>query len=294
MIKYKFKETDDWTVLTPTIFPDNSSQVWKLKIPDPDLYYKFIMKWNFESEAEIIQFAQLVKLVSASEVFLELPYFPYARQDKKISNNTTFAKKVFTDFLAQLFPYEKGQSAFGYNYRGNSLTVTSYDVHSETSIGGNVTFKNKRPDHFIEAIKDFKPDSIFFPDEGAMVRYQQQFLDSPEFSMLPKMYGKKVRNQLTGEITGYELVTLKDYHDDERVLILDDICDGGATFINAAKELQKINVKDIGLCVSHGIFSKFLTPLWNAGISKVYTTDSYPTKTALVEPNDPGFVVYKV
>jgi ribose-phosphate pyrophosphokinase len=55
-------------------------------------------------------------------------------------------------------------------------------------------------------------------------------------------------------------------------MICDDIADGGKTFIELAKSLNGI-VKDINLYVSHGIFSKGLKVLHDAGISKIFTKE---------------------
>lgn len=57
----------------------------------------------------------------------------------------------------------------------------------------------------------------------------------------------------------------------QTICIVDDICDGGRTFIEAAKLLQRLEPKEIHLYVSHGIFSKGLKVLTEAGISKIFT-----------------------
>ena len=44
-------------------------------------------------------------------------------------------------------------------------------------------------------------------------------------------------------------------------LIVDDICDGGGTFIPLAKKLKNAGAKTVTLYVTHGIFSKGLDPL---------------------------------
>ncbi|RYF48025.1 MAG: phosphoribosyltransferase [Cytophagaceae bacterium] len=62
-------------------------------------------------------------------------------------------------------------------------------------------------------------------------------------------------------------------------LIVDDICDGGGTFIGLAAELRKLNPERISLAVSHGIFSKGIDPLTN-WLDHVYTTDSFSTLTS--------------
>ena len=61
-----------------------------------------------------------------------------------------------------------------------------------------------------------------------------------------------------------------------KCLIIDDICDGGGTFIGLAKELKQKNAGDLYLAVSHGIFSKGLEAL-NTYFTKLYTTDSFKT-----------------
>lgn len=256
MIKFRFSDSEDWRLVTPTIFPDGTSQVWKLDLDN--VSNTCTIRWHFENEAELFHLAQLVDLVfsKTENLVLELPYFPYARQDKKISNETTFTKTTFLELLKTLYFDE----------------IITYDIHSETN---PYVIKNQRPNHFLEAIRDFKPDAIFFPDAGAMTRYQKSFYTSPDWNMIPKLYGEKVRDQKTGEITSYTVVTHKDFLNGDRILIVDDICDGGATFISAARELNKLQVKDIGLCISHGIFSKGTQGMREAGISKFYTTDSF-------------------
>jgi ribose-phosphate pyrophosphokinase len=58
-------------------------------------------------------------------------------------------------------------------------------------------------------------------------------------------------------------------------IIIDDICDGGATFINIAQELKKLyNCNHIYLIVTHGIFSKGFDEL-SKYFDGIYTTNSY-------------------
>ena len=52
-------------------------------------------------------------------------------------------------------------------------------------------------------------------------------------------------------------------------MIVDDICDGGQTFIELAKALEKQGAHQIFLYVTHGIFSKGLDTL------KVYFSGVY-------------------
>jgi ribose-phosphate pyrophosphokinase len=72
------------------------------------------------------------------------------------------------------------------------------------------------------------------------------------------------------------------------IIIIDDICDGGATFINIAKEIQKqyeltTPKPKIYLIVTHGIFSKGLEELGEY-FESIYCTNSYQD----YEPDNDG------
>lgn len=57
-------------------------------------------------------------------------------------------------------------------------------------------------------------------------------------------------------------------------IIRDDLCDGGATFIECAKQLRDLGFKEVVLCVAHGFFTRGVDHLFNNGIDKIITTDS--------------------
>jgi ribose-phosphate pyrophosphokinase len=265
-------------IVTPTIFPDQSSQVWKI---DNSVYcsgasrYKII--WHYENEAELIHLLQLKKLIKDDSVSfssakygieeLVIPYFPYARQDKPIDNNSTFSRTVILDLLNQYFSKTK---------------ITTFDVHSE--LAGIV---NVHPIwEIVNTIHESKVDLICYPDSGAEKRYAKQFINY--------VVAEKVRNQTTGVIEGHKLLDEGINLLDKNVLIVDDICDGGATFISVAKMLKSAGAANIDLYVSHGIFSKgvhLLTEL--GGIRNIYTTDSYLPSQAKLK-NHSNVKVFKL
>lgn len=82
----------------------------------------------------------------------------------------------------------------------------------------------------------------------------------------------KTRELATGKITGMRCIDDLYYGYNTKYMVLDDICDGGRTFIELAKLLPKPCSKE--LLVTHGIFSKgvdIVTDLYD----HVYTTDSF-------------------
>jgi phosphoribosylpyrophosphate synthetase len=70
-----------------------------------------------------------------------------------------------------------------------------------------------------------------------------------------------------------------------KFLILDDICDGGATFLAVVEALKKrvgLPIMEFHLFVSHGIFSKGRKVLEEQGI-QIYTTNSLLHNTDGIE-----------
>jgi ribose-phosphate pyrophosphokinase len=242
-------------VLKPTIFPDGTSQVWKL--PEDILLSSSVdIDWRFESEREVLDLLSLRKLLGPlAAVSLHVPYMPYARQDKEVSNSSTFNFEVIADLINSM----------------NFYKVSSNDVHNPLKAGSLIkNFVNIYPTEFQEyVIKASEPDYIVFPDVGAQDRYNE------DLNQYSHIVCDKTRNQLTGEITGHKVVFKDEGKPGKRFLIVDDLCDGGATFLSVAKLLrsQDHNIK-VDLCVTHGLFSKGQELLLANGIDTVYTTNS--------------------
>lgn len=232
-----------------TMFPDNTSQVWKL--PESIMrgrQWGFI-NWEYMHEGELMQIAQLRDLLANSGIHasLYMSYLPYGRQDKQIKNDQTFALRSFARVLNAL------------NFDKISVLDPHSDVAKELIEGLEIL---SPLDFITRAMDAVTPDVICYPDEGAKKRYSQ-IID------FPSIFCDKTRNQETGEITGLEVIGNPM---EQKVLIVDDICDGGATFTRIAKFMQPL-AKEINLYVTHGIFSKGVNVLKNAGIKRIFTKD---------------------
>ena len=109
------------------------------------------------------------------------------------------------------------------------------------------------------------------PDAGA---YKKVFGVGQLFGIENIITASKVRDVKTGKILSTELPSIKKYNDSMKYVIVDDICDGGKTFIELSKAIkeQKSDAK-IYLIVTHGIFSKGCDELMEH-IERIYTTNS--------------------
>lgn len=236
-----------------TLFPDNTSQVWKLD--DKHFEKQFAMvEWHFSHEGELMQLAQLKNLLdwhtfsNVESVYLYLSYLPYGRQDKPYDNNATFALSSFARIINSL----------------GFAQVTIEDPHSSIALGLIGHSKAVYPHEELRAaILATDSDMIVYPDHGAVSKYVDVYKHP-----LPYIYGEKVRCQSSGYIESYDLIG---DCQGNNVMIVDDICDGGKTFEILAKDLYINGALDINLFVTHGIFSKGLGPLIRAGIDRIFT-----------------------
>jgi ribose-phosphate pyrophosphokinase len=232
--------------IIPTLFPDQTSQVWNVPMSfvskEP-----YRIRWEFQSEAEFMHLAQL-RAIYSQQAYLELPYLPYGRQDKEISNEKTFALRVFANLLNTL-KFDR---------------VICCDPHSD--VAGKIinNFEDYYPERELAAaMAKTVSDLICYPDCGAVRKYENKFYYS-------SISAKKHRDQRSGEIVKMEL--LGNGIENKSVMIVDDICDGGATFCELAKLLYGAGASNVYLFVTHGIFSKGLKPLKEAAIKRIFTS----------------------
>lgn len=240
-----------------TIFPDKTSQCWKLEDGLIKSDYNKII-WDFENESEFMHLAQLCTLLkntTTSHIALDIPYFPYARQDKEISNESTFALRTFCKLLDSL----------------EVNLIKTFDIHSSIAIEILKTpFINLTPEKEIASlIEDSYIDLIIYPDKGAKTRYNRLIGD-----IRSSIAFEKIRVQSTGIISGLkadnEALLEKSYN----VLVVDDLCDGGMTFIKIAEYILKTK-KEVCLTLytSHGIYSRGTKVLFDSGYHKIFNKD---------------------
>lgn len=241
--------------LPTTLFPDNTSQIWKLPehILEPASWVHIV--WDFSHEGEFMQLAQLKMLLDGYEVrsTLRLKYLPYGRQDKLISNETTFALRTFA-FMLNKLDFEE---------------IIIMDPHSMVATDLIKHSKAKFPiKELLSSILISESDLICYPDEGALKKYTA--ITEMPYANFPFIHGEKTREQSSGKILSYRV---KGNPKDSKVMVVDDICDGGATFVILAKALYESGAREVNLFVTHGIFSKGLRPLFDSGIKRIFTKD---------------------
>jgi len=197
------------------------------------------------------------------ELNIEVPYLPYARQDRVCAPGQAFSLKVLAGLLGQIENVKDWVIWDCHSAVGVELTG-ALNVRAETIVKANPALS--------AMIMDLN-SVIICPDKGAVARTQSiAKAFEKDFQPEPIVYCEKVRDPATGNIT----------HTDVKVesltgrtaIITDDICDGGYTFIKVAEQLKAKGAEKVILFVTHGIFAKGLD-VFDGLIDHIFTTNSF-------------------
>ncbi len=182
-----------------------------------------------------------------------IPYLPYSRQDRLTDDGGPFSLKAFGAML-NLFGLDE---------------VKTLDVHSDVAFACIDNLVNVSIEEILLEFKfdkSHKHSTLVIPDAGAYKKLSK-------LSMFKnQVIGKKTRDTSTGELV---FKGIDGNVKGEDCLVVDDICDGGGTFIALAKELFEAGANSVELFTTHGIYSKGEQVLFDAGIRQLYTTSSF-------------------
>lgn len=193
-----------------------------------------------------------------ANIHLELPYIPYARQDRVCSPGEAAQLKVIGEMI----------NGMGF------ASVHAVDAHS--SVAGAVIDRLYVDDQysvFSGVRQSFRETYIVAPDQGASKKCE-------DFAKRVGAAGvitcAKTRDLSTGKIIGFRVVD--DVPPNADLLVLDDLCDKGGTFLAVASELRKHEPARLDLAVTHGLFTHTdgVRPLLDL-YDKVFTSNSIIT-----------------
>lgn len=209
---------------------------------------------RYGGDADIVELAMWADAMKRQnrKTLLLLPYLPGARMDRGVP----LGAKVYADLI----------NSMGID------KIVALDPHSDVAPALYDRLSIMPLTRFLAPLAD----AVIAPDAGASKRAE----DVAQHLKVPVYYAGKKRDFKTGKLSGFKCEDLPKFTDGGRVpkfLLVDDICDGGGTFIGLADHLyetQGITGDQLKLWVTHGIFSKGLGELRNR-FGWIGTTDSH-------------------
>lgn len=231
-----------------------------IKFPDGQLHLKLKSELNHKEDLYIV-----ARITCADELFILMQaldianrhgmkaivlisYLMGARMDRVMSFNEPFTLKIILDMLDEFDTFN-----ISVLEPHNPRALRSYDI---VSTAYNIS----------EIIKDA---IICYPDEGAFIR-------DYNYRRILHNYIRchKERNVVDGELSGFNLDCRGIDLTGKRIVVLDDLCDGGRTFCGIAPLLREKNPSSIDLCVTHAVQKEGLHRVAKE-YDHVYITNSY-------------------
>ena len=193
-------------------------------------------------------------------VFLAIPYYGYARQDKRFSAGESVSAKIVTEVVSK---YCDG--------------IAILDLHAPEVLEGMdvpIEFVSSMPEIADSLQKGVSPDFILSPDKGAISRATEvASLIGCEFSYLEKT-----------RIDAHTIEhTPKDLDVSGKVVaIVDDMISTGGTICRASDALRRQGATEVHAACTHGLFTGGALSRLANHVDGVYTTDSLPNPRASV------------
>ena len=227
----------------------------------------FIIQSTFtpaENLMELLIMLDAAKCSSARRITAVIPYFGYARQDRKDQPRVAITAKLVVNLL----------QSTGVD------RIISMDLHAPQIQG----FFDIPLDHLYSSavyIPHFKNQAIpnlavVSPDVGGikMARAYAKRLDA-DLVVLDKRRDQHNMSEVLNIIGSVE---------GKNVLIVDDIIDTGGTFSNAVTALRKEGALDVFGACTHAVLSgPAVKRLVDSGIKKLYVTDTIPLRDTASE-----------
>lgn len=218
---------------------------------------------NFQSSDDLIDMilaTNALRHMYGHDIKIDLvvPYFPFSRQDRVMTEGESFGL----------------QSAYDIIKMCNFNSVTTWDIHSD--VAGAMfpagVFRNIPQEEIWTGMIKTELTSvktvIISPDAGAL----KKIYKVAKATGLTVVEAKKVRDVATGQITHTEIDSSQ-LAGVDTAIIVDDIIDGGKTFLELAKVIRGNGFTGkLILCATHGIFSKGLDSFTD--FDEIYTANN--------------------
>ena len=208
---------------------------------------------------QLLLIIDALKRASAGRITAVIPYYGYARQDRKTEPRVPISAKLIANLITV----------------AGASRVLVIDLH----VGQIQGFFDIPVDHLfaapvmIDYIKKKKLSNlaILSPDPGGVER--------------ARAFAKRLHANLAivdkrrPEKNVAELMHIVGDIKDKNVVIVDDMIDTGGTIIQAAKAIKKAGAKDVYVCSTHGVFSKeALGKLEKSVLKEIIVTNTIPQK----------------
>src|SRR6478735_5254655 len=217
---------------------------------------------------ELLIITDALRRSSARRITAVIPYFGYARQDRKVGSRAPISAKLVANLITQA----------GVD-RVMTLDLHAGQIQGFFDIPTDNLFASPVMVRDIKERFDLSNVMVVSPDVGGVVRARAlaKRINTP-LSIIDKRRerpGESEVMNVIGDATGHTCI------------LIDDIIDSGGTVVNAADALLKYGAKDVSAYLTHGVLSGGAAArIANSKLKELVITDSIqPTEAVSKSPN---------
>ena len=205
---------------------------------------------------ELLLCIDALKRSSAKNITAVIPYFGYARQDRKVAPRTSISAKLVSNLIT----------------KAGADRVVTVDLHAGQ----------------IQGFFDIPVDNLFATPIFA--RHAKKRIKSKKIICVAPDVGGTERARALGKLLNVGLAIVDKRRPkpgqskvmnvigdvkDQTCIIVDDIIDSGGTIVNAAKALKEKGAKDVYVYITHAVLSgEAIQRIERSNIKKLITTDT--------------------
>ena len=210
---------------------------------------------------ELFLLQNAAKEAKAKTITVVIPYFGYARQDKKFEDGEPISAKALASLIGL-----------------NADNIITVDPHKEYILDffSTQAYSCSAVPEISKYLVDKDIDMILAPDKGAINRVKNAS------KIIGCDYDYMEKTRIDGETIEIKPKNLDAKN--KNVAIIDDIISTGGTMAKSIHELKKHNAKDVYVACTHGLFAgDAVKKLLSAGCSEIISTDSIISKFSKVK-----------
>jgi ribose-phosphate pyrophosphokinase len=217
---------------------------------------------------ELLIITDALRRASARRITAVVPYFGYARQDRKSGSRTPISAKL----VANLITHAGADRVMTLDL--HALQIQGFfDIPTDNLFASPVMVRD------IQKRFDLTKVMVVSPDVGGVVRARglAKRINAP-LAIIDKRReraGESEVMNVIGDVAGYTCI------------LIDDIVDSGGTLVNAADALLANGAKEVYAYISHGVLSGGAAArITSSKLKELVITDSIqPTEAVIKAPN---------
>lgn len=251
----------------PSKFPDGQQSIKLIQPLDSDWVKIYSRFSNFQDLELIICATAALRNLGVDNIILYIPYFLGGRSDRRFEEGSiNYLKEV----VAPIINLQNYRSVITLDPHSDVLeaVINNFDKIDNSSLVKSAL-------SIINKIDSDKLQNLISPDAGALKKIYPL---AKRFNFTSVITASKVRDLVSSKILHTDVPLTSISNDPQLFIIIDDICDGGRTFIEVAKAIRTSRPGDqfndkIVLIVTHGIFSNGFGDLAQC-VDQIYCTNS--------------------